>query len=327
MDVRERIKEKARQKNRSIVFPESEDIRILQAAQMLSQEKIAHPILLGESNSLTEVARTYGVDLSGVRILNAKDEEFLDALSKAHSDLSGLSEGATRRLLREPLYFAACMVKLGQADTMVAGLRYTTGEVVLAGQVMIGMEPGIETPSSLFLLRIPGFDGSEGEYLVFADGGVCPDPTSEELADIAVATSRTVRNLLDWEPRIAMISFSTKGSAVHQKVDHVVAALSLVKANHPDILIDGEFQVDAAIVPEIATKKVSEASEVAGRANILIFPDLNSGNAAYKLAQRLARADAYGPFLQGFGKSISDLSRGSTVEDIVGVATMTVARS
>ena len=327
MDFITEMKTKAQQQKRSVVFPESDDDRILNTCKTLLEEGIAQPILIGESHVIKSRADEIGLDLAGIEVFDNRDQGLIDELSADYDYSCGLSENAAKRLLKEPVYFAARMVKLGRADTMVAGLRYTTGEVVLASQSMIGMEEGIQTPSSLFLMRIPDYDGPEGEYLIFADGGVCPSPTPEELADIAKMTARTAKRLLGWGPRVAMISFSTKGSAVHPAVDHVLEALRIARECDPELLIDGELQVDAAIVPEVAARKVEESSSVAGRANILIFPDLDAANAAYKLVQRLAKADAYGPFLQGFAKSVSDLSRGSTVEDIIGVVAMTIART
>jgi phosphate acetyltransferase len=327
MDLMKQMKEKARQKNRSIVLPDSDDDRIFQAAEILIKEGIARPILLGELHSVRAKAKQSGVDLSGAKVIDPKDENLIEKLCADSVSTDGLPEKATKRMLRDPLCFGARLVRAGMADTMVAGLNYTTGEVVVASQTIIGMEEGIDTPSSMFLLRVPGYNGSEKEYLIFADGAVCPDPTPEELADIAVATARTAERLLDWEPRVAMISFSTKGSANHPKAEQVLAALEIVKTRYPELLIDGELQVDAAIVPEVAAAKAPGDSPVAGRANILIFPDLNAANSAYKLVQRLANADAYGALLQGFAKSVSDLSRGATVEDIIGIAVMTIARS
>jgi phosphate acetyltransferase len=205
---------------------------------------------------------------------------------------------------------------------MVAGLAHATQDVILASMTFIGMQEGITTPSSLFLMQVPGFEGSQGELLVFADCGVAVDPDAEELADIALTTAHTVRALLGWEPRVAMVSFSTRGSGESESVNKVLEALRLAKEREPDLLIDGEFQVDAALVPEVAARKVQGDSPVAGRANVLIFPDLDAGNIAYKCVQRLAKGDAFGPFLQGFAKTVSDLSRGSSVADVVGVATM-----
>ncbi len=216
------------------------------------------------------------------------------------------------------------MVKMGDADAMVAGIATSTEEVVTAGELIIGLQKGISTPSSFFLMDIPGYLGGEGSLLIFADGGTNPNPNPEQLADIAIATARSARELLGWEPKVAMLSFSTKGSAIHPDVDKVVEAVRMAKKREPGLCVDGELQADTAIVPEVAKRKINEASSVAGRANILIFPDLDAGNICYKLVQRLAKAAAYGPFLQGFAKPVSDLSRGSTIDDIVGATTIVV---
>jgi phosphate acetyltransferase len=225
-------------------------------------------------------------------------------------------------MLKDPLSFAAMMVKLGEADCMVAGLSHTTGEVIMASEMIIGLDEGISTVSSMGFLSIPGYEGPEGNLLAIADCAVCPAPGSRELADIAISAADTVRKLVGWEPRIALLSFSTKGSAGHERVDMVLEALEMVRARRPDLLIDGELQLDAAIAPGVAARKVPAGSPVAGKANILIFPDLESGNIGVKLVQQFARALAYGPLLQGFAKPVSDLSRGAPVEEIVGAITM-----
>jgi phosphate acetyltransferase len=214
------------------------------------------------------------------------------------------------------------MVKFGEADCMVAGLSHTTGEVIMAAQMILGMRDDIATVSSMGILSIPGYNGPEGELLAIADCAVSAAPGSGELADIAISTADTVRQLLGWEPRVALLSFSTKGSASHERVDVVLEALRMVHERRPDILIDGELQLDSAIVPEVAARKVHEESPVAGRANVLVFPSLEAGNIGVKLVQRFAGAVAYGPLLQGFAKPVSDLSRGAPVEEIVGAITM-----
>jgi phosphate acetyltransferase len=224
-------------------------------------------------------------------------------------------------MMRLPLNFAVLMEAIGEADCAVAGLVHTTGEVILAAQMMLGMQEGIETVSSWGVWSIPGFQGADGELLVHADCAVVPDPTPNELADIAISSADTTRALLDLEPRVALLSFSTKGSAQHEKVDRVLEALEIVHKRRPDLLIDGELQVDAAIIPAVAARKMQDVGPVAGRANILIFPDLNAGNIGVKLVQIFGHADAYGPLLQGFAKPITDLSRGHTVDNIVGAAT------
>jgi phosphate acetyltransferase len=235
-----------------------------------------------------------------------------------------LPEKTLKRMVRQPLNFAVLMEAVGEADCTVAGLFHTTGDVILAAQTIIGMRPGIETISSVGINSIPGFSGPDGDLLIFADCAVCPDPTPSELADIAISSADTTRCLLDIEPRVALLSFSTKGSAMHEKVDRILEALNIVRGRRPDLLIDGEFQLDSAIDPKVASRKVKEPSAVAGRANVLIFPDLNSGNIGVKLIQIFGKALSYGPLLQGFAKPITDLSRGAKVEDIVGAVTSVV---
>jgi phosphate acetyltransferase len=219
------------------------------------------------------------------------------------------------------------MVKLGEADCMVAGLSHTTGEVIMASEMIIGLQEGISTVSSTGILSIPGYEGSEGSLLGIADCAVCPAPDAKELADIAISTADTLRSLLGWEPRVALLSFSTKGSATHERVDTVLKALEMVRERRPVMLIDGELQLDSAIVPEVAARKLKEGSPVAGKANILIFPNLDAGNIGVKLVQRFAKAVAYGPLLQGFARPVSDLSRGAPVDEIVGATTMVAVRA
>ncbi|TFH39980.1 MAG: hypothetical protein E4H01_17350 [Lysobacterales bacterium] len=230
------------------------------------------------------------------------------------------------RQLSEPLNFAAMMLRAGDADGMVAGLLHSTEDVILASEMFVGLADGIDIPSSYFVMDIPNWKGGEDGLIVFADCAVVTNPTSQELAGIALSSAASARNLLGWEPRVAMISFSTKGSGTHPDVDKVVEALALVRKTNPGLCIDGELQVDSAVVPSVAEKKIKGENVLKGRANILVFPDLDAGNAAYKLVQRMAGAAAYGPVLQGFAKPVSDLSRGATVDDILGAITIIAAQ-
>lgn len=324
-NIMKELEKKAAKFPRRVVFPEGEVTEILSAAAYVSEQGIAKPILIGKAENIKANAEKAGVSLKGIEICNIPLEEEITKLSIAYEKSGGaLSAKGFARKMRQPLYYAAMMVKSEMADAMVAGFVHSTAEVILAGQTIIGMQEGITTPSSIFLMDIPNFEGSEGELIVFADCGVCLNPGAKELADIAVVSAQTTKKILDWDPRIAMLSFSTKGSVEHESLDKIPEAIKLVQEFDPYIKIDGELQLDAAIIPQIAKKKVPGESSVAGKANILIFPDLNAGNICYKAVQRFAGGNAYGPFLQGFAKTISDLSRGSSVSDIIGVTTMAV---
>lgn len=323
VDFMATLKERARVSPQRIVFPESGEENILRAARLALDEGLALPILLGNPEELAARAAEYGLTLDGIDILDVSDPAVVTELAEQCVALCpDISPKGAERKLRSALNAGALLVAAGRADALVAGLQHATQDVILASMMFIGMEAGISVPSSLFLMRVPGYEGAEGELIVFADCGVAVAPDAGELADIAIATAHTVRALLGWEPRVAMLSFSTKGSGDHESVDRVREALAMVRDREPDLAIDGELQVDAAIVPSVAARKVPEGSPVAGRANILIFPDLNAGNIAYKCVQRFAKADAFGPFLQGFAKTVSDLSRGSSVADVLGVVTM-----
>jgi len=327
-NVMEQLQLKAKASPQRVVFPEAGEERILHAARQVRDIGIAYPMLVGEPENVSALAGSIGVSLDGITVVDHTDQEkvehFVSEYVKTNPDFPA---SAMKRMLREPLNFAAMMVRLGEADCMVAGLSHTTGEVIMASEMIIGLQEGISTVSSMGIASIPGYKGPEGNLLGIADCAVCPAPDSKELADIAISTADTVRSLMGWEPRVALLSFSTKGSASHERVDIVLKALEMVHERRPDLLIDGELQLDSAIVPEVAARKVPGDSPVAGKANILIFPDLGSGNIGVKLIQRFAKAVAYGPSLQGFAKPVSDLSRGAPVEEIVGAITMVVVRT
>lgn len=328
MTVIDELSDKAKRAVAKVVFPEGEEPRIIEAAGTLVQEGLAAPVLLGIKDTIVQRAEAEGVSLAGVAILDPSAPALVNVHVRALAERRGLPEGAAARLLKKPLYLAGMMVAEGDADAMVAGIAHATEDVIMASELTIGMAQGVSTPSSSFVMEMPsGMGSSDSVVLVFADCAVNPDPSAEELADIAIASAATARELLGWVPRVAMLSFSTKGSAVHPRVEKVREALRIAQAKAPGEFIDGELQVDAALVPDIAEKKMKEPGEVAGRANTLIFPDLDAGNIAYKLVQRLAGAAAYGPISQGFARPVSDLSRGATVRDIVGATVMVSVRA
>ena len=327
-NVIEQLRLKAKADPRRVVLPEAGEEKILRAAGQVQNMGIAYPILVGKPGSVSALAQSIGVSLDSIAVVDHTNQEkvkhFIAEYTKIDPDLPA---SALERMLKDPLNFAAMMVRLGESDCMVAGLSHTTGEIIMASEMIIGLQEGISTVSSMGIASIPGYEGPEGNLLAIADCAVCPAPEPNELADIAITTADTVRNLMGWEPRVALLSFSTKGSASHELIDDVLKALEMVHKRKPDLLIDGELQLDSAIVPKVAAKKVPGDSSVAGRANILIFPDLNAGNIGVKLIQRFAKAVAYGPMLQGFAKPVSDLSRTAPIEEIVGAITMVVVRA
>jgi len=320
------LKERAKKKPMRIVLPEGEEDRIIRASVKAAEEGLAKPILLGDEDAINERAEDLGLSLRGVELLNPEVSPEMDKYVEKYLEIrrgKRVSEAMARRILRRPLYYGAMMVRVGDADGMVAGAVSITASVIRASLLLIGLQKDITVPSSFFIMETKNEKIGENGTLIFADAAVNPDPTPEQLADIAIASARSAKALLGWTPRVAMLSFSTKGSAAHPLVDKVMEAVKIAKSKAPDIAIDGELQADAALLPSVAERKIKgDVGPVAGRANILIFPDLDAGNIAYKLVQHVCGAGAYGPILQGFEKPVSDLSRGAKAEEIVGVITI-----
>jgi phosphate acetyltransferase len=327
MDIISSFKQKARGRKLSVVLPEGRDARVVEAARILKDEGIAEPVLLGGAEQIEASAAHAGVGLGGLRMIDPKRSSSLDAYAAEYCRRrEGVPAPVARRIVAKPLLHAGMMVSRGEADAMVAGVATATATLIQAGVLTIGLRPGIRTPSSCFLMVIPSFQGERDRAFIYADCAINIDPTAEQLADIALSSAATARWLLGEEPRVALLSFSTRGSAVGPAVTKVRQALQVAQSREPGLAIDGEFQADAALIARVAAKKVKQSSPVAGRANVLIFPDLNSGNIAYKLTQYMAGAQAIGPLLQGFARPIADLSRGATVNDVVSTAILTLGQ-
>jgi phosphate acetyltransferase len=327
MKAMELIWKRARANSARIVLPESDDERVVQAAAVAAAEGIAHPVLVGQASAIETLADKSQTSLDGVEIWDPHETGRLQTYAQRlheRREHKGMKPDEAHEMAAQPLFYGALAVALDDADGIVAGAATTTADVLRAYIFSIGMAEGVKCVSSSFLMVLPGSDSSERSF-VFADPSVVPDPDPEELASIAVASARTLKRLTGEIPYVAMLSFSTKGSARHPNIDKVMQATEIAKRTAPEFTIDGEMQADAAIVPDIARKK-APGSPVAGRANVLIFPNLDSANIGYKLVERLAGARAFGPLLQGLARPASDLSRGCRSDDIVNTIAMTAAQ-
>lgn len=324
------IREKAALKGKTIVLPEGLEERTLMAVKDIVAQKIANPILLGDESEIRALASKIGADISGAEIVDPAKASYFDDFVQAFYEMrksKGVDLDKAKSTMLDPLYFASMMVKMEKADGKVAGAQNTTGNVLRPALQIIKTAPGISAVSGAFIMIVPNCEFGDKGTFIFADCAVTPVPTAEQMADFAKASVGTATDICGMsDPKIGMLSFSTKGSANHELVDKVASATAIAKEKFPEIKVDGEFQADAALVPSVGSSK-APGSLVAGECNILIFPDLQSGNIGYKLVQRLAKAEAIGPILQGMDKPVNDLSRGCSVEDIVNVVAMTALRA
>ncbi len=325
MTLLESLKEKAKKNPRRIVLAEGEEPRTVKAATIITQEKLAKVVLIGNRARIEAVAKEQGVDVTAIPSIDPETSPSFEEFAQTYYELrkaKGMTIEEARKLMKDTVYYGTMMVYKGEMDGLVSGALHSTGDTIRPALQTIKTRPGINIVSSSFVMIVPDCEYGDKGMFIFADCAVMPNPTDQELAEIAIASAETGRVLCGMEPRVAMLSFSSYGSAKHEFVDKVKRAVALAKEKAPDLKIDGELQADAAIIPKVGKSK-APASPIAGQANVLIFPDLQSGNIAYKLVERLAKAQAVGPILQGIAKPINDLSRGCSVDDIVHLVAIT----
>lgn len=325
----EEMKKKASASKKTIALPEATDVRVIDAALTIEKEGFAHVILLGDENEIQKVANENHYDISGLEMINPltspKYEEYVNAFYELRK-LKGIDLNKAKETLKDPVYFGMMMVKQGDCDGLVSGAIHSTADTLRPALQILKTAPNTKLVSAFFLMVVPDCEYGENGTFVFSDCGLNPNPNAEELSEIAISSAKSFEQLVGKTPRVGMLSFSTYGSAKSESTEKVVEATNLVKEKMPNLLVDGELQLDAAIIPEVAKSK-APGSSVAGSANTLIFPNLDAGNIGYKLTQRLAKAEAYGPLCQGIARPVNDLSRGCSAGDIVGVVAITAVQA
>ena len=329
MNFIETIKEKARKDIKNIVLPEASDLRTLKAAAIAIKEEYANITLIGDENKINEMARENSLDISKATIINPitseKSRIYADKLYELRKE-KGMTLEQAEQLVKDEVYFGMMMVKMNEADGLISGAIHSTSDTLRPALQILKTAPGTKLVSAFFIMVVPNSEYGEDGVFVFGDCGLNQNPTAEELAEIAHSSSKSFESLVGKDSKVAMLSYSTKGSAKSELVDKVVEATRIVKETYPEMNVDGELQLDAAIVPSVGESK-APGSNIAGHANTLIFPDLNAGNIGYKLVQRLAKAEAYGPLCQGIARPVNDLSRGCSAEDIAGVIAITAVQA
>jgi len=329
MSFIEEMKKRASTSLKTIVLPEATDIRVLQATEKIYKEGFAKVILLGNEEEILKIANENSIDIGNTQIINPliyeKKDEYINAFYELRKE-KGMTYDKAKEMLEDSVYFGMMMVKMEDADGLVSGAAHSTADTLRPALQILKTAPNTKLVSAFFLMVVPNCEYGENGTFVFSDCGLNPNPTAEELSEIAISSANSFTQLTKKEPKVAMLSFSTYGSAKCEPTEKVIQATSLVKQKMPELLVDGELQLDAAIIPEIAKSK-AKGSNVAGYANTLIFPNLDAGNIGYKLVQRLANAEAYGPLCQGISKPVNDLSRGCSSDDIVGVVAITCVQA
>ena len=329
MSFIEQIKQRAKKDIKTIVLPEATDVRILEAAEMVKNEGYAKVILVGDEQQVRKIANEKGIDIGDTLIIDPAKSEKIDEYANILYELrkaKGMTEEQAKQLVLDPVYYGMMMVKTSEADGLVSGAAHSTSDTLRPALQILRTAPGTKLVSAFFVMVVPDCEYGANGTFVFADSGLNEEPNAEALSEIAISSSKSFEQLVGEQAKVAMLSYSTYGSAHSASTEKVIEATRLAKEKAPDLLLDGEMQLDAAIIPEVAASK-AKGSPVAGSANVLVFPDLGAGNIGYKLVQRLAKAEAYGPLCQGIAKPVNDLSRGCSAKDVAGVVAITAVQA